>query len=509
MELTKRKKSTYNIVFGLLGQMVTLVLGIVIPRLFLTSFGSEMNGFLNSITQIFAYFALLESGVGAASLQALYGPVGKDDKRSISKILAATGNYYKKTGIFYYIAVFSLAIIYPLAIDSTISPLTMSVIILINGLPGAISYFFQGKYLILLQAEGKSYINTALTSIISTSISVAKIIMLLLGFDIIAIQAVYLLLNLVKVAYFWIYLKKHYGWIDLKLKPNFKAISQKNSAFIIQICDLIFRNTDTFILSLFVNLKVVSIYAIYNLLISTMSTFLDHISHGFSFALGQFFNTNKKRYLQLRDAYETYRIALVFALSSTADIFILPFLKLYTSGVNDINYINFWLPKLFIGVFLLSALRANCAADINYAQHFKLTQTRCIIEAVINIVVSIICVNFWGIYGVLIGTIAALLYRSNDMIIYANKRILNRSPWITYKKALTNGLLFIVISYISSFFKLNLDSYVSILIWAAISGIIILAIYFVVASLIDKTSFLVLKDYIKGFLKSKKQVKNN
>ncbi len=86
----------------------------------------------------------------------------------------------------------------------------MFIIILMNGLPGAISYLFQGKYLLLLQAEGKNYINTALTSIISTAISITKIVLLLLGFNIIAIQAVYLILNLVKVVYFHNFLARSF-----------------------------------------------------------------------------------------------------------------------------------------------------------------------------------------------------------------------------------------------------------------------------------------------------------
>ncbi len=500
----KKRRSVYNIAIGIGSQILSIVLGIIIPRLFLTSFGSEMNGFLNSITQIFAYFALLESGVGAASLQALYGPVGKNDKKEISGILSATNKYYTKTGIFYFIAVFGLAVIYPIAIDSQIAPLTMFVIILMNGLPGAISYLFQGKYLLLLQAEGKNYINTALVSIISTAVSITKIIMLLLGCNIIAIQAAYLILNLVKVLYFWIYFKRNYGWVNLKEKANFKAIGQKNSAFVNQICDLIFRNTDTLILSIFCDLKVVSVYSMYTLLFSMIRTALDYVAQGFSFVMGQTFNTDRKKFVVLHDLYQTYRLAFIFALYNIAFVFILPFMKLYTAGITDINYIDCKVSILFVVFYLLTGSRVCEAELINYAQHFKLTQTRCIIEAVINIVVSVVCVNIWGIYGVLIGTIVALLYRTNDMIIYANRRILNRSPWVTYKRIISNTVVFALISYITSLFKWNLDSYVSIILWAIISGIAILAVYFVVASVVNVDSFRVLKSYILSFIKNKK-----
>lgn len=90
-----------------------------------------------------------------------------------------------------------------------------------------------------------------------------------------------------------------------------------------------------------------------------------------------------------------------------------------------------------------------------------------------------------------------------------NKRILNRSPWITYKRVISNTVIFVVVTYITSLFKWNLDSYFNIIKYAVISGTVILVVYFIVASVVNPDSFMVLKDYIKGFLKSKKQVKNN
>lgn len=500
-----RKRSFLNIVIGIGSQIISIALGIIIPRLFLMSFGSEMNGFLNSITQIFAYFALLEAGVGAATLQALYGPIAKNDEMGISGIMAATDHYYKKTGILYFVAVLALAIGYPLIVKSDIPIFTMLLIILFNGIPGVISYYFQGKFIILLQAEGKNYINTALTSIASTLISITKIMMLLMGCNILAIQFTYLVINLLKVVVIGVYIGRNYKWLNLEVVPNFKAIGQKNAAFVNQICDLIFRNTDTIILTIFCDLKVVSVYAMYTLLYSMIRTALDYVAQGFSFVMGQAFNRDIKRYTQLHDLYETYRMALIFALYNVALIFIIPFMKLYTSGVTDINYIDYKVAVLFTVFYLMTGARA-CASDlINYAQHFKKTQSRCVAEAVINLSVSVLAVNLCGIYGVLIGTIVALLFRMNDMLIYANRKILKRSAWPSYKRLLINSVLFIVITIISGWMPWQLDSYFSIIGWACVTGSVICIIYFVGASITNYESFKLLKKYLISIKKEYKK----
>lgn len=495
----KRKRSFYNIAIGLASQILSIALGIVIPRLFLLNYGSEVNGFLNTVTQIFVYFSLLEAGVGATTLQALYGPVSKNCAEDINSILAATDRYYKRTGKIYALAVLLLATIYPLVLHSEMSFLTMFLIILFNGIPGVISYYFQGKFLILLQAEGKSYINTALMSITNTAISIAKIVLMLIGFDVLAVQLCYLIISLLKVLIIALYIKKKYSWIDIQVVPNYKAIEQKNSAFIMQICDLIFRNTDTIILSLFCDLKVVSVYAMYTLLFSMVRTVLDYVSQGFSFIMGQAFNTDIEKFKRLNDLYETYRMALTYALFNIAYVFILPFMKLYTSGVNDINYLDNKVALLFVIYYLMTASRANEAEMINYAQHFKLTQTRCIIEAVINLGVSLISVYFLGIYGVLIGTIVALLYRLNDMVLYANHRILHRSAWVTYKRIITNSVTFALISIASASIPWSMGSYLSIIGFACLFGVISILIYFTIASLTNRNEFCMLLKYVKPF----------
>jgi hypothetical protein len=86
---------------GLAYQVITLIIGFILPRLVLVYYGSDVNGELNAIRQMFAYLYLLEAGVGLATTQALYKPVAVDDHRSISAILSATNQYYRRTGLIY------------------------------------------------------------------------------------------------------------------------------------------------------------------------------------------------------------------------------------------------------------------------------------------------------------------------------------------------------------------------------------------------------------------------
>ena len=495
------KKSIANILTSTLSQIITLGLGIIIPRLVLVNLGSEANGLLGSVNTILGYVSLLEAGVGAASMQALYGPVAKENRSDINSILAATNIFYKRTSRMYLVVVLIMTVAFPLTIKSSLPIWQIMAVTFLSGMPGVISYYFQGKYQILLRAEGKSYVLTNLTTICHIGTSFAKIVLLLCGCNVVALQIMYMAFNLIQVAYIMLYMKRNYSWLDMNAPPAYEKISQSKNALVHQVSSLIFNNTDTLILTYCCGLTSVSVYSMYTMFFGIIATAILNFS-GISFVLGQTFNTDRQKFKKMLDAYEIFNMILTFSLFCITSIFILPFLKLYTHGITDANYIDIYLPYLFIATYLLSNGRNSSSLVINYAGHFKQTQWRAILESVINITVSLVCVFRFGIYGVLIGTIAALLYRTNDMIIYANKKILHRSPWKTYRRWLVNLALFIAVTLLSKpiFAHISLDTYPKIILWAAITCIVVIPLFFAVSSLFDRETYRYAKSIVAPYI---------
>lgn len=498
------KKGISNILTAMLSQVITLMAGIIIPRLVLVNLGSEANGFLNSINSILTYLSLLEAGVGTASTQALYEPIAKGDRAGISSILSAMDHFYKRTARWYFSGVLILTFLFPLTLNSTIPTWQIMAVTFLSGMPSVISYYIQGKYNILLRAEGKSYVLTNLSTIAYLGTSIAKIVLLLCGYSIVALQIMYTSFTVFQVLYILLYMKRHYAWLDLNAKPAYEKIAQSKNALVHQVSALIFNNTDTLILTYCCGLKTVSVYAMYSMLLGIIATAISNFS-GMNFILGQTFNTDRKRFEKLLDVYEVFYITLTFSLFCIANIFISPFLRLYTSGVTDINYVDPYLPILFITTYLLSNGRNPSGLVINYSVHFKQTQWRAILESIINIVVSLVCVFKFGIYGVLIGTIVALLYRANDMIIYSNKKIMQRSPWKTYRRWLVNLCLFIGISVIASkvFAHISLNTYSQIIFWAIVCCLCVIPLFFVTAFGIDRDAYCTAKSLISTRLQRK------
>lgn len=491
------KRGFYNIIWGVFGQVITIALGIVVPRLVLVSFGSEVNGLLNSITQIYAYFTLIEAGIGATTLQALYKPTADKDKDAINGILSATSRYYKRVALIYFGAVMVFATVYPLTVNSSLPKIWIFFIILLNGLGSVINFWIQGKYTIFLSSIGKSYVNTNLGTVSNVLTSASKIILLLMGCDVLQLQVVYFVISIIKMLFIYFYIKRNYSWINVKAEPNYSALSQRNSVLIHQISYLIFSNTDVLLITYFLGLKEVSVYSMYLMLFTYINVFATQIYSAFNFRLGQIYNSNIDLYKKYHDIFEVYYLSIVFIMFTMVYVFIVPFLNLYTAGVNDVNYLDYKLAFLFFAMNILSSGRNSSVMVINYAGHFKNTIKQTVIESVINVVCSLAFINIFGIYGVLMGTIAALLYRMIDMVIYSNKRLLKRSSFITFRRWILNlGISFIVI-FITHKIDINSDSYFSLILSAIIIGIIIFAAFMIINSLLEikvsKNLFLFIK----------------
>lgn len=498
----KYKNGVLSAVFGLTQHLITLIFGLIVPRLFIRTFGSEVNGFLTSISNLYSYLALVEAGVGTAAIQALYGPIGRDDKRGINEIMAATSAFYNRAGAIYFIGAAIIAIAYPLTVKTEVPTATIVIVTALEGLSGVLNFWIQGKYMVLLRAEGKKYLQSIVTIAVYVAQNLMKVILLNRGYDVIAITIGSFIISLLRMLVYYWYIKKNYKWLDLKVTPNKAALSQSNAVFVQQIMWTICSNTDILVLTYVAqDLKSVSVYNVYLMVFSMIEKLFSSLFGSFHYLLGQKYNTDREGYMPIHKVYEGLSMAGSFALYTIAFLLTTPFMKIYTAGITDIAYVDKYLPFLFTVMHLLAVSGEASSRVINFAGHFKQMQWRATLEAVINIVVSILLVRKIGIYGVLIGTIVAHLWRTQDIIIYANKNVLNRGCWPTYKLWLANIVTFCLCWVISTPFNLNVSGFAGFFAKAIVCGIVVCVIYLVQLRIVEKDSVDFLKKVVRNVIR--------
>lgn len=486
-----------NLISGVVYQVVLIALSFLLPRLYLENFGSEVNGVLSTIKQIFAYMTLLEAGIGLASTQALYGPAANGDRAQISAVLSATKLYYGKTGIVYATIVAALAAVYSFFIPSGIESATLFVIIILNAVPTLFSYFVQAKYRVLMEVDGRKYVINNSETALQLASNIGKILVLLLTDSLVLIQLVYCVMALIQLSYLYFYAKKRYPWLDFASKPDKKAVSQKESVLVHQISGMVFNNTDIILLSFLCDFKAVSVYAIYNIFFSQVQAFITNITQGFSFALGQLFHSDKEKFDKMFSMYETLYIASTFIIYTLMAVFLLPLIQIYTKGINDANYANSLLVFLFVLTNLLSNGKLPSNHVLEFSGKFRETRSHAITEMAINIGVSVPAILKFGICGALMGTITALIYRSIMMIYYSNRRVLMRSVFKTYRIWLVNGAVFAFVMAVFSVDSFSGYPFLKLAAAGIINSVWIISLYIAANFVFCKSSFITLFAFLK------------
>lgn len=480
----KFRRSIKNISMAVISQLITVALAVMIPRLVITGYGSEVNGLLSTIGNIYSYLALIETGIGTVSIQALYKPVVEGDRKRIGQILSATRRYYHKFTTYYFIAMIIASLLFPIIYTGEIKYWTIVGVMLLQGMASVLNYWLIGAFGPLLNAEGKNYVGNRIGMLTTILTNVVKIILVSRLVNIVLLQLSYFIITMISIAIYLIYFKVNYKWLDFKEEADMGALSERNSMILHQITSLVTNNTDTIVISVFCGLKMASVYAIYNLIFGQMSSMFSIIFNSVSFTLGQTFNEDRGRYLRLHDAYKTCYCSVVYTIYSIGYILILPFIALYTKGVTDISYVDVGIALLFAMNNLLWNCRQTENNLIYVAGHIKKTVSRNMAESVINILASLILGYFWGIYGVLLGTTLAFFYRTNDVLIYVNHRILDRSAKRSYVTVITNFILFggavIVERFLHNYLMRTITNYFIFIKWGFIIAIPMVIIYFVV-----------------------------
>lgn len=468
------KKSVINFAISISTQLILFLFAFLVPKIIIQNLGSEANGYISTVEQLFIYISLVEAGIGNACLNALYKPISVNDDNSISSILSATKKSYKKVALFYFLTSTILAAVLPLVVHSSMSYLTLFLIVFLRGLGGTIVFFFESTVRQLLIADGRHFYKELIHVICYGVSSAIEIALIIITKNPLMVEIAYVVSALIGLVLYYFLFKKKYKNISLKAKPDYNAINDKKYFLIHQISGAVFSGTDLLVISIFCGLNEASIYSLYALVFSAISSICTSVMTSLQFNIGQSLS-DKEKAKSTFDKFNSLYIAFTSALFTVTFLMVNGFMGLYTSGA-DVFYVDKFLPTLLLISNFLSFVRQPSLAITAASGNAKNNVWQTILEAVINLVVSLVAVNFLGVYGVVLGTIAALLFRSNQVIIFANKKVLNRSSFKTYLCIAMNIVLIVAFALFGSTYITTFNSFFGFLkmgIALSISAIIV------------------------------------
>lgn len=457
MKKSRTQKAIVNFFTSVFYEITSLLVGLIVPRLILTNFGSAYNGITHSISQFISYIALMRAGIGGVTRAALYKPLSERNNEEISSVIMSTQKFMRKIAVIFVGFVLLFACIYPFIVTEFDWFFTASLIVVIS-ISTFAEYYFGFTYQMLLMADQKSYVSILMTCGVTVLNGFVSIVLINSGFGIHIVKLANALVSCLLPLFLNIYVKKKYN-INKNAIPSEEKIAQRWDAFAHEIASFIRNNSDIVILTLFSNMYDVSVYTVYHYVTANIKKIVEMCTSSFDAAFG---NMHAKNELELMNEnlsiFELIVFSLVGIINSVALVMIVPFIMIYTKGVNDADYSRPLFSIVLILVSVFDNYRIPYKTIVTSCGHYKQTRNGAVVECLLNVVISSICVIKFGLIGVVIGSLCAVIFRTLQFVVYLSKNILNRSISYFIKHLFINSIIMIAVYLISSpFVRHNLS----------------------------------------------------
>lgn len=333
-------------------------------------------------------------------------------------------------------------------------------------------------YKIYLQAEQKTYITAGVQSLTTILNTVLCVILIKFGANIQVVKLVSSFIFVLRPLIQNIYVKKKYN-INLKQQKQGYELKQKWDGLAQHIAAVIHGNTDITVLTIFTNTTEVSVYAVYLFVVNGIKNLVQALTGGIDASFGDMYARKEKENLNRSfKNYEFFYFTIITIIFTTTLCLIIPFVEVYTRGITDAEYIRPLFGFLIVLSEYMWAIRLPYSSLTLAVGHFKETRKGAWFEAFSNIIISVILVNKFGIIGVAIGTLFAMIVRTVEFMFHSAKHILDRQINYAFIHLFITIIETIIIFIISKLILKGVE-FINYFVWIKYACIV-----FVIASII-------------------------
>lgn len=427
----RTKKALLNYLSEVIPQTIILILGFFKTKVFIQYLGTDMVGLFQVFNQLLYYLSLLDGGAGSIIGYHLYKPIKDNDNLSIGKIMSATIKFFSIIAL----AIVVLGLILDINImhfitDTKVNKVLIQSMFLLILIANVLSYFYT-PYTLLLDAKQERYKYNAILQPIFIIRSILEIALVIHFKSLLVVLIMQLIICIIQNIVVRFLFKKNYQEINLKEKPDFQFIKKLKDIIPHKLGSIIANNIDILIISKFIGVTKVVIYTSYYYITEVLQKFVDQIAGAVIPGVGNLLVTDKKKSYEV---FKEYNELLFFI----ATIICVP---LYFSIS---NFVGIWYGKdlvtddktvlLFVWLLFYRIIRNALNTFVNARGLFKETIKCTYLESIINLVLSLVLVHKFGIFGILLGTtiayiVAEFLIKPNII----NKKIFNSDNFTYYK----------------------------------------------------------------------------
>lgn len=438
------KKAFYSSVTSAINQIVVVVCGFITSRLIIETYGSAWNGIVASITKFLSLFAILEIGINGSTRVALYKSLANNDETQTSAIINANDKYYRKISFVLILYVLALAFAVPMIVNSDISYWQIFAMVIIIGMSKFAENCWGINSKILIAASQSNYV-TNITLTIATVVNAVLLFVIIKtgGTIFVAKFGSSAILVIVPIVLFAISHRMFH--INKKIEPDSIALKGRWDVLANSLSNIVHENVDVFFITIFCVSTELSVYAMYYVVADGLTKVFQIITNGLEAGFGNMWARGEYDTLNrsLRQ-YEYIMYSLAALLFGCMTVLIVPFMSVYMSGIDDVNYMRVSLGVCIAIAQMLMSIRTPYVLLVQAAGHYKQVKLAGYMESGINIVLTAFLVIKFGIVGAIVGTIIANAFRTIAYGIYVSKNMINRKFLEIVKRFVWLFVIFVI-----------------------------------------------------------------
>lgn len=471
----RTKNSIKNVLSNVILNLTIGILGFIKVKVFVNGLSEDIYSLNQLFYQIFSYIAITDLGVGLIINKNLYDAFAKDDKEKINKIYSTSKKFYGFIGLFMIAMSIILCFFIKYLTKASVSITYLKLIFLIFMVRNIIDYFYVSPRFVL-EANQKMYkLNHFIRGIKILEV-VIEIILVLLKVNYIFILIPGIIITIVINIFVNNKIFKEYPW--LKDEKIFDVSYIRGTKDIIWqlIASLLNSNTDIILISTFINPVAVIIYTSYTYITKFIKDTINIVSSAItpSFA-NLIIKDNDKSY----EIFDELDIGFEF-IASFVYIMLFCFLtSLIKFWIGEQYTVNMFTLFLFcMSLYQLISERA-VIMTINAKGLFKEIKVATIMEAIINLSISLFLVNKVGISGVLLGTVISKFVTLIYNPICIKKHIGMNNVYNYYFKYILCLIYTCIITLIFSSIRLNIKTVIAWILFVVGYAILVFIVLFI------------------------------
>lgn len=408
----RTKNSFINIIIGMGGQSLGIVLSFLSRVIFVHFLSAEYLGLNGLFSNILGVLSLAELGIGSAMIYSLYKPLAEKKQDELGSLMSLYRILYRCVAIVVLVLGLALFPFLDYLIKGKPDIVNLKLIYLMYLANSVCSYLYSYKYSIFL-ADQKAYVRVVYEQILHITQIIIQIGILLFTGNYIFYLSIQLMsslsLNILiarRADKEYPFLKKKY---DLPTKDQKKHISKNIIAMSMhKFGGVLVNGTDNLLMSAFVGLGSVGIYSNYKLVIANINILLGKVYDSFVASVGNLGVTECRE-----KVYEIFRALdfFMFWIYSYIAVGLLVLFNPFIELVFGKEYLFSMAVVLLIVInFYMTGMRQANLLFREAMGLFWYDRYKPIAEVLINLIVSIVLVRKYEICGILVGTIASCIF---------------------------------------------------------------------------------------------------